>query len=314
MKVLFKSKKRSVLSIIAILLFLLILLNLCTSAFFSFSLFKKDGWKNFEEYSYGEELKNVSKWISKKSKKIKIENEDGKTLTALEIKNEHISHSYIVICHQYGGGPESMEEYAKHFYDLGFNIILPYMRGHGESEYENVTFGWGDSADIVNWVNAITDKDEKSRIVLFGVSMGANAVTLAAAEKLPENVRFVVADSCYTSMDDLIKEYVEAQTKFPFFVTKSLIEVFAEKNTGLSFDKSDTVVALGDIELPVMFINAENDKVVPPLLSKKLYENCDSYGVEEVIIEGGTHGKNLFADEFTYWSNIDAFVLNYMGL
>lgn len=282
--------------------------------FFSFTFFKRDGWKSFEEYSYGEELKNDSEWISEKSEKVRIQNEEGEFLIALKIKNEHISHSYIIICHQYGGSPEAMEEYAKHFYDLGFNIILPYMRGHGDSSYKNVTFGWKDSTDVADWVNYLIDEDEKSRIALFGVSMGATAVTLAATEELPKNVRFVIADSCYTSMDSLIKEYVKTQTKLSSLVTEALIELFAEKQLGMSFDDADTIAILGDIELPIMFINGENDEVVPPLLSKKLYENCDSYGVEEVIIEGGTHGKNLNADELTYWSNIDAFLLNYLGI
>ena len=314
MKILFKSKKRTVLSIVALLIIMLILINSGASMYFSFALFKKNGWEKFEEYSYGEKLKDNSDWISDRSEKIQIENAAGECVTALKIKNEHISHSYIIICHQYGGSPESMEDYVKHFYDLGFNIILPYMRGHGDSTYKAVSFGWNDSSDIVDWVEAIISEDKKSRIALFGVSLGANAVTLAAAEDLPENVRFVIADSCYTSMDALIEEYIKTQTKFSSVVTKSLISVFSEKKLGVSFDDADTIKILGDIELPIMFINGENDTVVPPLLSKKLYENCESYGTEEVIIEGGTHGRNIFADELTYWSSIDAFLLNYLGI
>lgn len=313
-KVLLKSKKRIVFAIIALFIILAVIINLGASMFFSFTLFKRDGWNEFEEYSYGEQLKNESEWIEKRSEKIQIKNAEGKSITALEIKNEHISHSYMVICHQYGGSPQSMEEYAKHFYELGFNIILPYLRGHGDSSYKNISFGWKDGADIVDWVDAIIDEDEKARIALFGVSMGANAVTLAASEDLPENVRFVIADGCYTSMDALMKEYIKNQTSFSSIVTKTLLSLFAENKLGVSFKNADTISALGDIELPIMFINGENDDVVPPLLSKKLYENCDSEGVEEVIIEGGTHGENLSADELTYWSNIDAFVLNMLGI
>ena len=115
-------------------------------------------------------------------------------------------------------------------------------------------------------------------------------------------------------MVTIIKEYIKTQTKFSSTVTKSLLFLFAEKKMGISFKNADTIASLENIESPIMFINGENDMVVPPLLSKKLYENCDSDGVEEVIIEGGTHGKNLSADESTYWSYIDAFVLNYLGL
>ena len=311
---LLKSKKRAVFTIIALVVVSAIIINVIASIFFSFTIFKKDGWKTFEEYSYGAELKNESEWIEKNSDKIQIKNSEGKMLTALEIKNEHISHSYIVNCHQYGGSPQSMEEYAKHFYELGFNIILPYMRGHGDSAYKNISFGWQDSADIVNWVDYIAEKDKKSRIALFGVSMGANAVTLAASEEMPENVRFVIADSCYISMDALIKEYVKTQTGFSSLVTKTLVSVFSKNKMGVPFKDADTIAKVREIELPILFINGENDTVVPPLISKKLYENCEAEGVEEVIVENGVHGNNLQADKETYWANIDAFLLTNLGI
>lgn len=309
-----KSKKKMAFAIITLVIVLSVIINVVAAMFFSFNIFKKDGWKKFEEYSYGAELKNESEWIEKNGEEIQIKNSEGKSLTALKIKNEHVSHSYIIICHQYGGSPQSMEEYAKHFYELGFNIILPYMRGHGESAYSDISFGWKDYQDIEDWVADITDRDEKSRIALFGVSLGANAVTLAAAQEMPENVRFVIADSCYISMDAMVKEYVKNQTNFSSFVTKTLVSMFSEDKMGVSFKNADTIMKVREIDLPIMFINGENDTVVPPLISKKLYEICEAEGVEEVIIENGTHGNNLQADKETYWANIDAFLLTNIGI
>ncbi len=314
MKKIFKLKKRLIISIVAVAMIVLLVVNVCASAFFSFVLYKSDGWSRFEKYSYGEELKDESEWIEEKSKEIQIENSESKKLTGLEIKNEHVSHSYIILCHQYGGSPASMEEYARHFYDLGFNIIMPYMRGHGDSSYSYVSFGWQDGADIADWVNNIVAEDEKARIALFGVSLGANAVTACASRELPENVRLVIADSCYTSMDALIKEFVKNETPFSSLVTVNLLSAFSKNKMGEGFKSADTIVELESIELPIMFINGEDDVVVPPLVSKKLYENCDAEGVEEVIIEKGVHGRNLQADKEAYWSYADAFILNNIGI
>ncbi len=314
MKRIFKSKKRLIISVVAIVVVLFVIANIFASTFFSFALFKRDGWKKFEEYSYGEELETESEWIEEKSKEIHINNSENKKLTALEIKNEHVSHSYVIICHQYGGTPESMEEYVKHFYGLGFNIILPDMRGHGGSSYENISFGWRDSADVADWVDSIVSKDKKARIALFGVSLGANAVTLCASEDLPDNVRLVIADSCYTSMEELLKQFVKSETPFSSLLTVNLLSAFAKNKLGESFENADTIAKLKNIELPIMFINGEDDAVVPPLVSKKLYENCDAQGVEEVLIEKGVHGRNLQADKETYWFYIDAFILNNIGI
>lgn len=207
-----------------------------------------------------------------------------------------------------------MTEYAKHFYDLGFNIVLPCLRGNEESEYGNISLGWGDSGDIICWVDSIIENDKDARIALFGVSMGANAVTLAASKELPENVRLVISDSCYTSVADLMKEYVKNDTPFSPLIVTGLTSAFSKAKVGESFKKADTVAKVKDIELPIMFINGENDTVVPPIVSKKLYENCEADGVEEVIISEGTHGRNVEADASDYWSNIDAFILNNIGI
>lgn len=310
----FKSKKKIVLSAVAIIIVLFVLVNVCASIFFSTVLFKKDGWKVFEKYSYGEELKYESEWISDKSKMIETENAEGKALTALEIKNEHISHSYVVMCHQYGGSPESMEEYANHFYNLGFNVILPFMRGHGESSYDSISFGWGDGVDVIAWVEKIIKEDDEARIALFGVSLGANAVTLAAAEELPSNVRLVISDSCYTSFDALIKEYTKTSTHFSSLITVPIISGFAGERIEASYGELDTVSQLENIEVPIMFINGENDTVVPPLVSKKLYEICEAEGVEELLVEEGAHGRNLEADKESYWANVDSFILHNIGI
>lgn len=314
MSKMFKSKKRAIIFIISLVIILVVLANVCASAFFSFAMFKKDGWKKFEEYSYGEQLKENSEWISEKGEKTEIENADGKNISALEITNEHISHSYVVICHQYGGTPFAMEEYVKHFYEMGFNILLPYMRGHGNSLYNDVSFGWEDSSDIEAWVESIVKKDKNAKIALFGVSLGANAVTLAASEELPDNVRLAIADSCYTSIEELVKEFAENETPFSDLLVSKLTSAFSKNKMGVSLKDADTVKKVRDIELPIMFINAENDTVVPPILSKRLYENCEAEGVEEVLIENGTHGKNLEADKEAYWANIDAFILNNIGI
>jgi len=306
--------KKIVFLICVALVGLVILINITASLFFSLSLFKKDGLKAFKEYSYGKMESEQTGWVSDNSEKIEFENADGKKLKALGIENEHISHSYIIICHRYGESPETMEEYAKHFYDLGFNIIMPYMRGHGESSCDNISFGWNDRLDIAEWVEYIVKNDKKSKIALFGVSLGANAVTLAATEKLPENVRLVVADSCYTSVESVVKEYLKNETSFSSAMGVEIISVFAENKIGEKLKNTDTIAQLNKIQVPIMFINGENDTVVPPLESKKLYENCNAKGVEEVIIEDGTHGRNLQSDRDTYWANVDVFILNNIGI
>lgn len=313
----FKTTKQKVFFALAIILVLAVVIEGVIALFLSGFVFKNGGWKSFEEYSYGTEITVTDEneiWLSETSENIEVDNGDGKKLHGLKITNENISHSYAVVCHQYGGSSQTMTAYVKHFYELGFNIVLPDLRGHGKSEYKNISMGWKDSDDIKTWIENIISEDEKAKIVLFGVSLGANAVTLAASEELPENVKLVISDSCYTSVRDLMKEYVNNEIHLPAFPVLNMTSALAESKVGDSFKNADTVGKLKNIDLPIMFINGEEDNVVPPLVSKKLYENCNAEGVEEVIIPEGTHGGNLKADETTYWAKIDTFILNNLGI
>ena len=107
---------------------------------------------------------------------------------------------------------------------------------------------------------------------------------------------------------------MKSETPFSSLLTVNLLSAFAKNKLGESFENADTIAKLKNIELPIMFINGEDDAVVPPLVSKKLYENCDAQGVEEVLIEKGVHGRNVQADKETYWFYIDAFILNNIGI
>ena len=39
----------------------------------------------------------------------------------------------VIISHGYKGNGETMANYAKMFHELGFNVLLPDDRGHGQS-------------------------------------------------------------------------------------------------------------------------------------------------------------------------------------
>ena len=72
MKRIFKSKKSAVIGLVSLLLVLIVLINVFSSIFLSLAIFEKDGWKKFEEYLYGGELKNDSEWLSGNCEEIQV--------------------------------------------------------------------------------------------------------------------------------------------------------------------------------------------------------------------------------------------------
>lgn len=313
-----KITKKKVIALVAILIALALIAEVITAFILCNSVLSKNGSESFYKYAYGEKgldiSENDTKWVTEKAESLFLENDDGKKLHALEITNKNISHSYAVICHQYGESAASMGEYAKHFYELGFNILLPDLRGHGKNEYSTITMGWEDRLDILKWIDNIIEKDSKARIVLFGVSLGGSAVAMTAGEELPENVRAVIADSCYADFETVMKGYIKDEKKLPSFPILNIASKFSEIKNGWSFDDISTLNQSAKIRIPVLYIHGEEDTFVHIGQSNDIYEACQADIVEQTVIQDGIHAKNLETNESDYWGAVDMFILNNIGL
>ena len=113
-------------------------------------------------------------------------------------------HHWAVCIHGYADAADSMGLYARHYYEQGYGVLLPDLRGHGESEGSYVGLGWDDRLDIVAWISRIIHRDPKAQIVLHGVSMGAATALMTAGGPLPDNVRAAVSDCAFSNAEDLL--------------------------------------------------------------------------------------------------------------
>lgn len=85
------------------------------------------------------------------------------------------------------GNAETMADYAKMYHDLGYNVLVPDARGHGQSEGDYIGFGWHERKDYVQWIDEILAKNgSEETITLYGISMGAATVMMTSGEDLPK--------------------------------------------------------------------------------------------------------------------------------
>lgn len=113
------------------------------------------------------------------------------------------SHLWAVVIHGYRGSHEGMTVYGRHYYDHGYNVLLPDLRGCGKSEGNYIGMGWLDRKDILKWIQWITERDPESEIVIHGVSMGGATILMTSGEKSPDQVKAFVEDCGYTSAWDI---------------------------------------------------------------------------------------------------------------
>ena len=63
-----------------------------------------------------------------------LKSKDNLKLHNYIIKNKNNSNKWVITVHGYTSQGTYMASYAKRFYDMGYNIKIPDLRGHGKSE------------------------------------------------------------------------------------------------------------------------------------------------------------------------------------
>ena len=133
---------------------------------------------------------------------------------------------WLIMMHGYRSGAE--RDFCgglKFGIEAGFNVLLVDQRAHGKSEGKCLTFGIKERRDCLSWVNYVVSKaGENCEIVLYGMSMGAATVLMAAGLDLPRNVVGIVADCGYSSPKAIIKKVIR-EMHYPVFPTYFLVRL-----------------------------------------------------------------------------------------
>ena len=107
----------------------------------------------------------------------------------------------------------------------GCSVLLVDQRAHGKSQGRCLSFGVLERYDCLCWVQyAIGRFGPDCRILLYGMSMGAAPVLMAAGLELPKNVAGIVADCGYTSPAAILQRELR-QRGYPFFPTYALVRL-----------------------------------------------------------------------------------------
>ena len=92
---------------------------------------------------------------------------DNLKLHSYKILNEVPNSKWVISVHGYTSEGSNMSSYAKRFYDSGYNVLIPDLRGHGSSEGNYIGMGWDDRLDIISWINLILEDDPNAEIILM---------------------------------------------------------------------------------------------------------------------------------------------------
>lgn len=254
-------------------------------------------------------LEEPMDWLNENSTNVYIysTNNGSLKLHGYEIKRKKPSNLWAIVIHGYMGKASDMTGFCKKINQSGFNVLMPDLRGHGQSEGKYIGMGWHDRLDIIDWINYIISRDSESKIILFGISMGAATVMMTTGEMLPENVKLAISDCGYTSVWEQFGYQLKLLFKIPKFPVLYAANTICIVKNNYSFKDASAEKQVKKSKIPILFIHGDADKFVPFNMLETLYEaaNCKK---EKLVIKGADHADSWEVNSKLYWKTIDNFI------
>ncbi|MFC4100653.1 alpha/beta hydrolase [Paenibacillus xanthanilyticus] len=257
---------------------------------------------------------NAAWWSRQPFELWEIVSHDGIRLRAFYLKAKAPTNKTAIVAHGYSGQASQMGGKARLYWEkLGYNILVPDARGHGGSGGAYIGFGWPERKDYAQWIERVLEQHgEDARIVLHGVSMGAATVMMTSGERLPGNVRAIVADCGYTSVKDELSYQLRRMYKLPVFPLLHVTSLLTKLRAGYFFGEASALAQVRKSRTPILFIHGDADRFVPTDMVYRLYESCPA-DKRIYIVPNAGHGYAEFADPERYRTEVASFIEHYVA-
>lgn len=205
-------------------------------------------------------------WLNQTPQQTWRENAVGDShikLVARYVPAQEKTNKTIVIAHGWHEDSLLMARYIKLFHNLGYNVLAPDDRGSGRSEGKYLSFGWLDRLDYVKWINQLISREGSNvQIGLFGLSMGGATVMNISGEKLPSQVKCIVEDCGFSSIDQEFHDVISNDFHIPASPIIAGGSYLAQPLIHYNFNQANTLKQLEKDKLPILFIHGDEDDFV----------------------------------------------------
>ena len=202
---------------------------------------------------------------------VEISSSDGLKLAGWFVPSQN--GAVIIMQHGYKSNRKELLNEAEMMYRHGYGVLLTTVRAHDHSEGEVITFGMNEVNDLEAWYQyLITRTDiDPNKIGMLGNSFGGMLAIQYTAQN--ENIKALVANCAFSSLNDTVSTSVEYFTDLPAFPFAPLIVFWAERETGFKTEDIDTTKWIAQISpRPVFLMQGGADVVISADSGQRLYD------------------------------------------
>jgi alpha-beta hydrolase superfamily lysophospholipase len=179
----------------------------------------------------------------------------------------------ILVQHGYKDRLQSMLTLAALLHRRGYQVMLMCVRAHDRSDGERISMGAREMPDMEAWAAIAEAKPgvDRAKVGMFGVSMGGSLAIQYTATH--QDVKALVADSAFSSLEDTIDTSVKFFTGLPPFPFGPMIRFWAEREGGFEARDIDAKKWIGKVSpRPVLIMQGGADQVVSVSSGQRIFD------------------------------------------
>lgn len=202
----------------------------------------------------------------------------------------------VAMFHGHGGNKAGIINEAAAFRSMGYNTLLLDFRAHGNSEGHTSTIGYKESEDVKLAYDYMQKTGEKN-IILWGISLGAAAVTKAISDYAiaPQKI---ILEMPFGTLPDAVEGRIKMMG-LPAQPISCLLTFWGGVEHGFWAFNLRPCDYVKKIKCPVLLQRGKNDLRVTEKETMQLYNNI-SAPKKLVIYENCGH-ESLYSKEPVKW-------------
>jgi uncharacterized protein len=163
----------------------------------------------------------------------------------------------VILFHGYSSEKSSLVNEAGVFLELGLSVLLVDFRGSGDSSESYTTVGYDEAEDVAAAVRYANASLPHSKLVLYGISMGA-AAELRAVHSCGVQPDAIIAEAVFDKMLNTARNRF-ALMGVPSFPCAELLVFWGGRQFGFSGFRNNPVEYAASVRCPILFLHGSAD-------------------------------------------------------